>query len=83
MTIIIQQNGTKRTLTGAFELLGDRHDLVRIARQILEQADRDDFFNGWIEIHPRIRGGENRQPIDWQEQGPSPSGVVEKGHLSG
>ena len=80
MTILIQQSGTKRVLTGAFELKGSRNDLVRIARQMLEQADRDNFSDGWIEIHPMIEGGTNKVPINWHHEGPSPDATKDQAY---
>jgi hypothetical protein len=49
--ILIEHYGLKRALEGTgFNICGSREDLLRIANQIKERADSDQFSYGWIKI---------------------------------
>lgn len=65
MKILIQQGGTSRELKGGFTMMGNKSDLCNIARQILEQARQDEFYEGWIEIRESVWHPASTAPIEW------------------
>jgi hypothetical protein len=72
MELIINHNGLKRKIVGAFELLAKPHTLRRIVAAIeakRQGEDWDDVNYGWIEVHEALPVQANTSPINWEDAG--------------
>jgi len=65
MKIIIEHSKTKRAIRGAFNICGNKEDLLEIAKQIQESC-KENFAYGWVKIVPEIQDNiTNTEPINW------------------
>jgi uncharacterized membrane protein affecting hemolysin expression len=65
MKIIISHSKTKREIKGAFSLCGSREDLERVAHQIFDKINNDNFIYGFVDIIPNPPLLGNQEPIEW------------------
>jgi hypothetical protein len=72
MKIAIEHHGLKRGIEGTgFNICGSRDDLLLIANQIKERADRESFSYGWIKIRHETTdehsAGGNSATFNWMK----------------
>lgn len=67
MTIVIEAGESKRQIEGPFNICGSREDLLEIADRILKEADKDDFYYGWVSVSLRAKSIVNTPPKKWDE----------------
>lgn len=67
MNIIINQNGVKRSIEGAFAICLNRQDAKRIVELIQHELESNRHIFGWIPIYDRPNAGmiPNTEPLPW------------------
>lgn len=70
MKVAIAHYKTSRQIEGSgFDICGSQKDLMRIADQIREAAEKD-FVYGWVSVRdemPNEHAGSNQAPISWDQ----------------
>lgn len=68
MRIVITHSRTKRIITGSFELIGTREDLLCIGKQILEQCEGRGWVYGTVDIlDTKQEPLPNQTPVSWDD----------------
>ena len=69
MNIVVVHSKTKRRISGSFELIGPREDLLSLGEQIISQCTGHSWVYGTIDILATKQDVlPNQAPIEWDLQ---------------
>ena len=68
MKLIIEHDGAKREIVGAFNICGSKEDLLHLAIVINSHYVDSKGVYGWININDVQKSITNEPPISWREE---------------